>query len=85
MIRIPCPYCGLRESDEFSSYGVPSSRPAASGTGEAGAEDRERWRRYLYELANRSGWVVERWFHVSGCRRFFAIERHTVTNEVRPA
>ncbi len=76
MIRIPCPYCGLRESDEFSSYGIPSRRPAAA--------ERPQWRRYLYEMDNESGWVVERWFHVSGCRRFFEVQRHTATNEVEP-
>lgn len=82
MIRIPCPYCGLRESDEFSAYGVPTPRPIVGATGQT--EDRERWRRYLYEQENEAGWVVERWFHVSGCRQFFEIQRHTVTNEVKP-
>jgi sarcosine oxidase, subunit delta len=29
--------------------------------------------------------VREDWYHGSGCRRYFTVERHTVTNEVRSA
>jgi heterotetrameric sarcosine oxidase delta subunit len=32
---------------------------------------------------NPVGWTTERWFHVSGCRKFFIAERHTVTNLIR--
>lgn len=78
MIRIPCPHCGLRESDEFSFHGVPKRRPEGSAR-----QSPADWRSYLYEQENRAGWVVERWFHVSGCRRFIDIERHTASNEVK--
>lgn len=32
---------------------------------------------------NPAGWTVETWYCRAGCRRYFVIERHTVTNEVR--
>jgi heterotetrameric sarcosine oxidase delta subunit len=41
------------------------------------------WRRYLYMESNLADWVSERWFHVSGCRRYLMLERHTVSNEIR--
>jgi heterotetrameric sarcosine oxidase delta subunit len=77
MLLITCPHCGPRNDDEFSFKGEVVPRPpveaAESGT----------WRAYLYMRRNVSGWQVERWFHVSGCRRFLEVERNTATNEIR--
>ena len=78
MIRIPCPYCGLRNSDEFAYLGEARSRPE----GDVGAAE---WRAYLYTRRNPAGWTTESWFHRSGCRKLLVAERHTVTNEVRAA
>lgn len=79
MIRIPCPYCSLRNSSEFRHVGEAGSRPdPASATP-------EQWRAYLYERSNPAGWTTETWFHTMGCRRFVRVERHTVTNEIRSA
>ena len=41
------------------------------------------WRDYLYVRSNPAGWTTENWFHRAGCRRYFTVERHTVTNAVR--
>ncbi len=41
------------------------------------------WRDYLYIRSNPAGWTTENWFHRAGCRRYFTVERHTVTNAVR--
>lgn len=78
MIRIPCPHCGLRNSTEFRYVGEGASRPVPSTT------TPEQWRAYLYDQRNVLGWTRESWYHTFGCRRFFTIERHTLTNEVRP-
>lgn len=43
-----------------------------------------QWRAYLYDQDNVAGWSAESWYHTFGCRRFVDVERHTVTNEVRP-
>lgn len=77
MLVIICPNCGPRNSDEFTYQGERRPRPDVSATG-AG-----EWRRYLYMRSNQSGWVTERWFHGSGCRRFLIVERHMETNEIR--
>lgn len=77
MLVIICPNCGPRNSEEFTFQGEVKPRPdvAATKSGE--------WRSYLYTKENLSGWVDERWFHGSGCRRFLMVERDTVTNEIR--
>ncbi len=76
MLLISCPHCGPRNSDEFSFGGELTSRPAPGA-------DTAEWRRYLYDRRNVADWQEERWFHVSGCRRFLVVERHTVSNEIR--
>lgn len=77
MLVIICPNCGPRNSDEFTYQGEVRSRPDVNDTNPG------EWRRYLYMRANKADWVSERWFHVSGCRRYLMLERHTVTNEIR--
>ncbi len=77
MLVIVCPHCGPRNSNEFSFLGERSSRPAVATT------TPDEWRRYLYTKDNAAGSQLERWFHVSGCRRFLDVERDTVTNEIR--
>lgn len=75
MLVIVCPHCGPRNDAEFSYLGEVVSRPAMD-------TDPATWRRYLYMKRNEAGWQVERWFHVSGCRRFLEVERNTLTNEI---
>lgn len=77
MLVIVCPFCGPRNSDEFTYQGERRPRP------DVASSDESAWRNYLYMKSNESGWVYERWFHVSGCRRFLQIERHTASNEIR--
>jgi len=76
MLVIACPHCGPRNSDEFTFNGEVVSRPR-SDTNAA------EWRRYLYMRSNAAGWQKERWFHLSGCRRFLMIERNLDSNEIR--
>ena len=79
MLLVPCPHCGPRNADELRYLGEPSARPDPNDT------TPERWRRYLYMRRNEAGWRTERWYCRSGCRRFFLLERNTVTNEMRAA
>ena len=76
MLIITCPHCGPRNDNEFLYQGEVIARPGVDA-------DPVTWRNYLYMKRNVSGWEEERWFHVSGCRRFLTIERHTLTNEIR--
>lgn len=77
MMLIPCPWCGLRNAQEFGYLDERTTRPdpATTAAGE--------WRAYLYLRTNPCGWVVEQWYHRAGCRRFLVVERHTLTNEMR--
>lgn len=76
MIQLPCPHCGLRNVSEFRHVGevVPRPDPATATP--------QDWRAYLYLRSNPAGWTDESWYHGSGCRRFFKLRRHTVTNEI---
>lgn len=78
MFLLPCPWCGPRGASEFHYLGETRERPDPRAT------TPEEWRAYLYERDNVHGWTVESWYHRTGCRRFFTVERHTQTNEVRP-
>ncbi|MDQ3538977.1 MAG: sarcosine oxidase subunit delta [Ornithinimicrobium sp.] len=79
MILLPCPWCGLRDSEEFGYVGEPRGRPNPLTT------TTEQWRDYLYLRRNAAGWTTERWYHRMGCRRYLLVERDTTTNVVRPA
>ena len=76
MLRIPCPYCGLRDEPEFI-FGGPShvTRPDFEVTDAV-------WTDYLFNRDNPKGIHLERWAHVYGCGRWFNLARHTVTHEI---
>jgi sarcosine oxidase subunit delta len=77
LILVPCPWCGRRNSQEFRYVGEAKARPDPAST------TPDEWRAYLYLKANPADWVIETWFHRSGCRRYLSVERHTVTNVIR--
>lgn len=62
---------------EFRAVGESKKRPDVSTT------NPEEWRRYLYTKSNLADWVTETWYHRAGCLRYFAVERHTVSNDIR--
>jgi heterotetrameric sarcosine oxidase delta subunit len=72
-LQIPCPHCGLREFSEFGFGGEVR---------ELASPDSERDFDRVYLNDNAPGPQLERWFHAYGCRRWFAITRDTVTNEI---
>ncbi len=77
MLRIPCPWCGLRDEIEFRYRGDATAiRPAGDGGVDA-------FFSYVYERDNRRDWHLEWWLHTGGCRRLLEIERHTLTHEIR--
>lgn len=76
MLRIDCPYCGVRDEPEFSFGGQSHiSRPPLE------ASDAE-WTTYLFVRDNPKGVHYERWLHTYGCGRWFNVARHTVTHEI---
>ena len=81
MLLLPCPYCGPRNEDEFLNGGEAGKhRPSDP----ASLSD-EAWSQHVYVPTNTKGWLIERWWHVAGCQRWFALERHTVTHAIRGA
>ncbi len=81
MLRIPCPWCGLRDQTEFR-YGGAADRNRPDDP--ARSDDAE-WANYLFYRANPRGAHRERWVHLWGCRQWFELERDTVTHEILPA
>lgn len=76
MLLIECPWCGPRAETEFSYGGEAGiSRPANPDT----LSDAE-WADYLFFRSNPRGAHRELWNHAQGCRRWFIVERDTVTN-----
>jgi len=78
MLRIPCPYCGIRDQVEFQFGGESHlSRPAQPDQ----ASDLE-WAEYLFYRKNPRGVHYERWVHGYGCRQWFNLARNTLTHEI---
>ena len=76
MLRIKCPWCGIRNEDEFS-YGGDATvvRPADDAS-------QDDWYDYVYTRDNPAGRHREYWHHVNGCRAWLALERDTLTHEI---
>ena len=76
MLRILCPYCGIRDEPEFT-FGGPShvTRPKPD-------VDDKTWTAYLFNRENPAGVHVERWSHAFGCGRWFNVARNTRTHEI---
>lgn len=77
MLRIECPYCGLRDEPEFSYGGEADIARPAAGAGDA------EWADYLFFRSNPKGEHAERWCHRDGCGQWFNVVRDTVTHEIR--
>jgi heterotetrameric sarcosine oxidase delta subunit len=78
MLLIDCPWCGPRPEPEFGYGG--QAHVAYPPDPQAVTDD--DWAQYLFFRANPKGPFAERWVHSAGCRRWFNVVRHTVTNEV---
>ena len=79
-MRITCPYCGTRDSEEFSIQGeVAPPRPAAQSSNGA---DIAAFHAYLHLRANDFGPTKEYWYHGNGCRRLLVVSRDTRNHEI---
>lgn len=76
MLRLDCPWCGIRDEAEFT-FGGPAhlARPPPACSD-------EEWARYLFERENPKGLHLERWCHSHGCGQWFNVARDTVTHRV---
>lgn len=78
-MRIPCPYCGSRDSSEFLCRG--DAAPVRPGGDAAVAAFHD----YVYVRDNPAGLIREHWYHASGCRAWLVVERDTVTHQIAGA
>ncbi len=79
MLRIPCPWCGLRDEHEFA-YGGDATvvRPKDSARPKV-------WYDAVYTRANPCGEHTEYWQHIQGCRAWIRVVRDTRTNKISAA
>ena len=77
MLRINCPFCGLRDEREFT-YGGPCAPRRPETAAELGDEE---WIDYLTCPHNPVGIVREWWWHSKGCGEWVQIARDTKTHE----
>lgn len=76
MLLIQCPHCGPRDEIEFHAGGEGHRiRPV-----DPMALDDAEWADFLFMRRNQRGPQTERWYHAAGCRRWFTIERDSVTH-----
>jgi len=78
-MRIPCPFCGPRDTTEFSYLGDASLvlRPAPDT-----ADAPTRFHEYLHERDNPAGPHRELWYHGAGCHNWLVVERDTRTHRI---
>ena len=77
MLRIDCPFCGLRDETEFTYGGDASrTRPPLDETSE------EVWNDYVYQRSNLKGPHSEYWFHQHGCRAWLKVTRDMLSHEI---
>jgi heterotetrameric sarcosine oxidase delta subunit len=72
---VPCPNCGPRDVNEFSTTGEVLARPKQ-------APPLHELTSYLYFRRNVAGVQREWWYHRFGCQVWFLAERDTHTNEI---
>lgn len=77
-MRISCPFCGERESAEFTYLGDASSlRPSPDAP-----DAEERFFDAVYLRNNPSGPHEELWYHLHGCRSWLRVRRDTRTHQI---
>lgn len=83
-MRIACPFCGERESGEFTYLGdAKPKRPAiAAVDATADAAEASAFYDYVYLRDNVAGQMSEYWYHGGGCRSWLIVERNTLSHEI---
>lgn len=81
-MRIPCPFCGSRDSREFVHRGdAAPARPV----GDDAISNSPAMFEYVYLRDNPAGEFEEYWYHAQGCRQWLRVTRDTRTHIVHGA
>jgi sarcosine oxidase subunit delta len=76
MLRIPCPFCGLRDHAEFDYEGDATVvYPPLDAPEQA-------WFEAVFLRANPRGRHKEYWRHAQGCGSYLIVERDMTTHEI---
>jgi methylglutamate dehydrogenase subunit B len=79
---ISCPFCGTRNSGEFTYLGDASPRrPALPPEELDGGAAEDAFFDYVYLRDNVAGEMREYWYHGGGCRSWLVAVRNTLTHE----
>jgi heterotetrameric sarcosine oxidase delta subunit len=77
-MRIECPFCGERDSSEFTYLGDAGyRRPQPDAT-----DASERFYEAVYLRDNPAGPHQELWYHASGCMSWLRVTRDTRTHAI---
>lgn len=74
-MRIPCPFCGPRDINEFAYHGDATLTRPAPGDAEAMYD-------YVYLRDNPAGLHKEHWYHQAGCHAWLTVMRNITTHEI---
>jgi heterotetrameric sarcosine oxidase delta subunit len=77
MLRIHCPYCGVRDHEEFNYFGDATKTYPSLETSQHAA-----WVDAVFTRNNPKGVHQEFWQHTLACRRWLVVKRNTVTHEI---
>jgi sarcosine oxidase subunit delta len=75
-MRIPCPFCGDRDAQEFVYRGDAAPQRPADDTAMFD---------YVYLRENLAGTMDEHWYHAQGCRNWLVVSRDTRTHAISGA
>jgi heterotetrameric sarcosine oxidase delta subunit len=78
-MRIPCPFCGPRDSSEFSYLGDATVERPTLDASDVAVHD------YVYLRTNPAGAHRELWYHLSGCHGWIVVARDTLTHAIAKA
>lgn len=75
---ITCPYCGERDSGEFTCLGeAPVPRPDPQAP-----DAPDRFHEAVHLRDNPAGPHEELWFHAAGCHAWLRVDRDTRTHRI---
>ena len=79
MLLIHCPYC--KESRDQSEFSQAGEDFIASPKNPEGISD-DDWADYVFYRTNHKGNHWEQWVHANGCRKYFLVERSTISHQI---